>query len=178
MKSNYLLVFTLFVIMIATAICSYGQLSLSPNQVFAQCPNQPIQYTVTNSVTPSCIYDWTVTKGSIQGGSQNGDISTFTGGNLVIITWFDVTTSGQIQVTARNCDNANGNSSLSLSIPILSINGVNPGTMTGASTVTVNVTTNQDYEIPQINFPNTGSGDPNPFPVSSYDWESRLVGQL
>lgn len=158
MKPIYIL-FSIFFFMTAATICSYGQLSISPNEVFAQCPSQPIQYTVTNSVTPSCIYDWTVTKGSIQGGFQNGDVSTFTGGNLVSITWFDVTTSGQISVTARNCDNANGNSDLIKSILILSINGVNPGTISGAATVTVNVTTNQTYSIPQINFPNIGSGE-------------------
>jgi hypothetical protein len=170
MKSITLFYPILFLIMI-TSFCSYGQLTITPNGVFAACPGESINYTVTNSITPSCTYDWTVTKGSIQGGFQDGDESTFSGGNMVSITWFDVTTSGQIQVTARNCDNVAGNSTLTKSIPILSLFNENPGVISGASIIAPNVTTNQLYSIPQINFPNIGSGDNSPKQVNGYEWQ-------
>lgn len=70
-------------------LTGYSQITMSPTTAFAQCPGVTITYQANNSVTNSCIFDWTVTNGSIQGGFQNGNISTFSGGNLVTITWFD-----------------------------------------------------------------------------------------
>ena len=103
-------------------------LTFSPTNAFDQCPGQPLQYTVNNSVTNSCIFDWTVTNGSIQGGSQNGNVSTFSGGTLVTVTWTNTTSSGQISVVARNCSPSGGNtaSPTASSYAIRSINGVNP----------------------------------------------------
>ncbi len=153
---------------------TYSQtLTIAPNNSFDQCPNQPLQYTVNNSVTNACIFDWTVTNGSIQGGSQNGNISTFSGGTLVTITWNNTTSSGQVSVVARNCSPSGGNisSTPAFSYAIRSINGVNPGSITGASTVTVNTTTNQVYSIAQINFPNIGTAEIAPKEVNSYEWE-------
>lgn len=148
-------------------------ITFSPNNAFDQCPNQPLQYTVNNSVTNACIFDWTVTNGTITGGSQNGNVSTFSGGTLVTITWLNTTQSGLISVVARNCNPAGGNTSSAppISYAIRSINGVDPGSITGASTVTVNTTTNQVYSIPQINFPNIGSAEIAPKEVNSYEWE-------
>lgn len=154
------------------ALSGFAQISMSPNPTFAQCPGVAITYSANNSVTNSCIFDWTVTNGSIQGGFQNGNVSTFSGGNLATITWFDVTQSGQIKIQARDCSPSSGNTSeLTFTYAILSINGVNPGAISGASSVTVNVTSNQTYSVPQINFPNIGSGDVNPKEVNSYEWQ-------
>lgn len=170
MKSIYIF-FSIFFFVIAAINSSYGQLNPSFDGVFAVCPNQPTTYSISNPFPEGCIYDWTVTNGSIQGGIQIGNESTFSGSGVISITWFNVTNSGQISVSSRSCNNANGNLSLTRSIPILSINGVNPGAIDGAPTVTVNTTGNQVYSIPQINFPNTGSGNPNPFQVNGYEWE-------
>ena len=114
-----------------------------------------------------------MTNGSIQGGSQNGNVSTFSGGTLVTITWTNTTSSGQISVVARNCSPSGGDTpaAFPFSYAIRSINGVNPGSITGASSVTVNTTTNQVYSIPQINFPNIGSAEIAPKEVNSYEWE-------
>jgi hypothetical protein len=150
---------------------SFSQLSLDPNEVFAKCPNEFIVYTITNAVNAACNYEWTVTNGEILGGFQNGNTSTFSGGSQVQIKWLNTTSSGSIQVNATNCNPSSGNSSKTWTIPILSINGVNPGAITGDANVTVNVTANKVYSISQINFPNIGSGDSNPFQVSSYEWE-------
>jgi hypothetical protein len=155
-------------------LSGYSQITINPSPVFAECPGVALIYQADNSVTNSCIFDWTVTNGSIQGGIQNGNVSTYSGGNLVTITWFDVTQNGQINIQTRNCSPSGGNTSGSgttFTYAILSINGVNPGTVSGASAVTVNVTSNQSYSIPQINFPNIGSGDVNPKQVNGYEWE-------
>jgi|GEM_PF-4000985 len=162
-----LLVFSGFLI----GIPLFGQsLSFDPTGVFAKCPNEWINYTVTNTSTAACTYGWTVTNGEIQGGVLNGSVSTFTGGTLIQIKWFDVTSGGSVSAVA-NCSPSSGNGSRTISIPILSINGVNPSAITGSSTVIVNVTTNQTYSVDQINFPNIGTGDVNPKQVSGYEWE-------
>lgn len=150
---------------------SFSQLSLDPNEVFAKCPNEFIVYTITNAVNAVCTYEWTVTNGEILGGFQNGNTSTFTGGSQVQIKWLNTTSSGSIQVNATNCNPSSGNSSKTWTIPILSINGVNPSAVTGAPTINVNVTSNQVYSIDQINFPNIGSGDVSPKQVNGYEWE-------
>lgn len=145
-------------------------LSLNPNEVFAKCPNEWIIYTVTNTSTAACSYDWTVTNGEIQGGFLNGNVSTFTGGTLIQIKWFDVTTSGSVKAVA-NCNPSTGNGQRTWTIPILSINGVNPGAITPSSAAIANVTTNITYSVPQINFPNIGTGDVNPKQVGAYEWQ-------
>lgn len=139
---------------------------------FAKCPGVTYFFTATNSITNSCIFDWTVTNGSIQGGFQNGNVSTFSGGNSVNISWFDVTQNGQIKVKARDCSPSSGNSStFTFTYAILSIKGVNPGAISGSDQVEVNVTANQTYSVPQINFPNVGAGDANPYQINGYEWE-------
>lgn len=150
---------------------AFASLSLSPNGTFAECPDEWITYTVTNTYPDGCGYNWTVTNGEIQGGSTTGNTSTFTGGNIVHIKWLNTTTSGSISVSAQNCNNANGNSSQNKTIPILSINGVTPSSITGSSSVAANITTNKVYEVTQINFPNIGSGDVSPYEVSDYEWQ-------
>jgi large repetitive protein len=100
------------------------------------------------------------------------NVSTFSGGNMATIKWLDSTVGGKIKIIAHDCNPSSGNQTLpTTNIPVLSINGVNPGTITGASSITVNVTTNQQYDVPQINFPNRGSGDVNPYQVPGYQWE-------
>lgn len=76
-------------------------LSFDPTGIFAKCPNEFINYTVTNTSTAACTYDWTVTNGEILGGFLNGNVSTFTGGTLVQIKWFDTTISGSVKAVAN-----------------------------------------------------------------------------
>lgn len=91
-----LLVFSVFVV----TIKSYSSLSISQLNN-AKCPGVAFSYTVTNTVNTVCAYDWVVTNGTIQGGSQSGNTSTLLGaGEVITITWLNVT-SGSISVTAK-----------------------------------------------------------------------------
>lgn len=145
-------------------------LSLSPSEIFAKCPGEFLTYTVTNTSTAACTYNWTVTNGEITGGILNGSVSTFTGGTVVQIKWVNTTSNGSIQIVG-NCSPTSGNATKTWTIPILSINGVVPGAISGVTSINVNVTSNQIYSVPQINYPNIGSGDVSPKQVDSYEWE-------
>jgi hypothetical protein len=156
-----------------TTTFAYATLSIAQNNT-SKCPGISYSYTVTNSVTTTCIYEWTVTNGVISGGTQNGSTSTFSGGENVTITWFDVKSGGTISVTARTCSDASGNTTASFSAALLSLNGLDPGSVTGspgADAVQINTTPNFVYTVPQIQYPTRGSLDPNPYNITTYEWQ-------
>ena len=148
MKNKFLLLF--FIVSIAN--WSYGQLTLTPDGVFADCPEEWIVYTADNDYPSGCLYNWEISKGEIQGGYQFNGKWLFTGGNLISIKWNNSTSNGTVKVTSTLCSNNNGNGNRTLNIPILSIKGVTPSAITGPSTVAANVTTNRVYSVAQINY--------------------------
>lgn len=141
----------------------------------ARCPGVAVSYTVNNPVNAACVYDWVVTNGTIQGGSQSGNTSTLNNvSTTVTITWSSLSTAGSINVSAKSCSPTTGNSSVTLPAAILSLTGVNPGTIEGspgATAIRVNSTPNLVYTVPQIQYPNRGSLDPNPYNITTYEWE-------
>lgn len=160
---------TIFVLSLFS-MAAYPQITMTPDTKFAQCPGVSITYTVNYSLTNSCIFEWKVTNGKITGGVHSGNVSTFTGGNLVTIVWSDET-SGKINVKARNC-NPPGDSEQTFDYAILSLKGVTPGSIESTNpNPTVNITSNVIYKVPQINFPKIGSDDVDPKEVNSYEWE-------
>lgn len=163
--------YSLFMGCLLLACFAYGQVNLSPDGAFAECPDQWMIYTAINSFGGGCIYDWEVTNGEIQGGIQSSGKWTFSGGNLISVKWKNSTSSGTIKATARNCIDVNGNRERSETIAILTLQGVTPGTIFGPQSVPANNTSNRVYEVPQVNHPNRGTSDPNPLQVNGYEWE-------
>ena len=153
---------------------AYSQLTI-PQLGNAQCPGVALSHTVINPVGAACVYDWVVTNGTIQGGTQSGSNSTLNNaGTDVIITWSSSSTSGSIKVTAKSCSPTPGNASATLTAPILSLNGVTPGAVTGspgATAVQINSTPNFVFTAPQIQYPTRGSSDPSPYNITTYEWE-------
>jgi len=141
----------------------------------ARCPGVAVSYTVNNPVNAACVYDWVVTNGTIQGGSQSGSTSTLNNfSTTVTITWSSLSTAGSINVSAKSCSPATGNSSATLPAAILSLAGVDPSTIEGspgATAIQINSTPNLVYTVPQIQYPNRGSLDPNPYNITIYEWE-------
>jgi hypothetical protein len=162
-------IFVKFLVIVCSINHALSQgLVLNPDNTFAVCPGIWTIYTVTNSSFAPCTYYWNVTNGEIQGGILIGNRSSFTGGNLIQIKWFDTTNRGNVSVSA-DCNPSSGNGSDSFPISILSINGINPGELSGNNQVDVNNTANQTFTVPPIQFPNVGSGE-NPRYVNGYEW--------
>jgi hypothetical protein len=150
------------------AATAYSQITIAPNISFSQCPGVSIVYTANNVTTNACIFDWTVTNGTITGGLQDGNTSTFSGGNLITVVWADATT-GTIKVKVRNCSPPDY-SETTYSYAILSLKGVTPESITGTNP-TVNATNNVVYEVPRIKFATKGGSEPNYREVNNYEWE-------
>ena len=154
---------------------AYSQLTIA--QIGnAQCPGVALTHIVTNPVNAACTYDWVVTNGTIQGGTQIGSTSTLNNaGTTVTITWSSSSTSGSISVTAKSCSPEAGNTSQqTLTAPILSLAGVTPGAITGspgATAVQINSTPNLVFNVPQIQYPSRGTFDPSPYNITIYEWE-------
>ncbi|QSE98253.1 T9SS type A sorting domain-containing protein [Fulvivirga lutea] len=178
MKNKLLLLTLLTTLLLLTYSKNYGQIEIvGPDITFAVNPGEWIQYSINNQANPipTCYYEWTVTNGEIEFGSQTGSTSTISGYNMLLvrIRWFEVdkNQTGSIQIAAENCDNASGNDNQIFDIPILSLKGVNPPAISGNSQIPVNSTANQVYEIQPIRYPNIGSNDVNPKYVDSYEWQ-------
>jgi hypothetical protein len=154
----------------------FGQFDIIPDGTFSTCPDQWIVYSINNQFTTTCVFDVDCTNCEFRNGNTQTSITT-AGAFLVDIKWHNTTNLGSLRVTRRNCGNDQSTWVKSVTIPILSINGVNPGTITNDSggTPTTNLTVNTNnsvtYGIPQINFPNIGPGDNNPKQVHSYEWQ-------
>ncbi|MCF6352651.1 MAG: hypothetical protein L3J06_06540 [Cyclobacteriaceae bacterium] len=140
----------------------YAQLSIAPSESFAVCPDEWITYVVSNTDPFGCSYDWSVTNGEIDG-NPNGDTAN--------IKWSNTADNGSLTISSINCNTSAGEATKSWGFSILSINGETPSSITGASSVAANITTNKVYEVDQINFPNIGSGDVSPYEVSDYEWQ-------
>lgn len=147
----------------------YSQITITPNTAFAQCAGYPITYTVDNAITNNCQFEWTVTNGTIQGGFQNGNVSTFTGGNLIIVTWSDIS-SGSIHVKARDCSPP-ATTEATFNYAILSVKGVTPSSISSNNpNPTVSITNNVTYTIDKLNYPKLGTAEITK-EVDSYEWE-------
>ncbi|NOU16757.1 MAG: T9SS type A sorting domain-containing protein [Bacteroidales bacterium] len=164
-----ILVFTLFLLSSNTI----GQISISPNGTFGVCPGSQSNgagFIYTADLIDNYYYDWTVTNGVILNGTiQQDGTSTFSGGNIINVTWNNTTQDGSIKVRATSYSDNKQYLEKKVFYHILSINGVTPGEITGPPAVPFNAGS-LTYSCPKLVYPNLGSGDATTLSVDTYKW--------
>jgi hypothetical protein len=152
---------TIAIFLLVMNICSSQTLGISPNsEANAVCPRGDITYTISNYNT-AC-HTISVINGTVV---QNNDDGT------LIVNWFDNGLKGSITVT-RNNDGCSGIAGTrTFDVPIKTLAQVRP-TITGPLAPNgpragfVNPVT---YTA-QLNWPFRGTNDPDPFPVTEFNW--------
>lgn len=156
-----LLLFSLFSIWQSVEINPIGGFN-------AVCPGpQSHVLTATPDANIKCTYEWTVTNGIID---NNGE-TTYTGGNIISVTWANTTSNGTVKVVLINSDRATyENITNSSTFQILSVSGITLGSITAATTQVPFNSGSQTYSVPKLKYPNLGSNDGDKY-VDSYKWK-------
>lgn len=164
MKTKRIDFFYLIAFMLANigaAISQPPQLGISPNpEANAVCPNENITYTISN-YNGTC-HSITVTNGAVIQDNDDG---------ILIVNWPDNGAAGSITVT-RNPSGCSGVApGQTWSAPIKTLALATP-TITGPLAPNgppAGFVNSVNYTA-QLNWPFRGTNDPDPFPVTSFDW--------
>ncbi len=163
---------TLIVFLLGFGHLLFSQVSIYPDGTNAECPGEWFGYTANNANDPQCTYNWLVTNGEIYGGTPTENGSQLNGvGPSITLRWDDTTTSGKVKVSTNTCELSSGEGTASVTVPILSLDGVDPDNITGNNAIPVGSVVGQLFYSEYINYLNIGSGDEQSLSTSQYEWE-------
>ncbi len=149
------------IFLLSMNFCLSQTLSISPNsEANAVCPLGDITYTISNYNT-TC-HTISVINGTVVQDNDDGTL---------IVNWFDNGLKGSITVTRNSSGCSDKAGTQTFDVPIKTLAQVRP-TITGplAPNGPRAGFVNQVTYTAQLNWPFRGTNDPDPFPVTVFDW--------
>jgi len=159
MKTKKLdIICTTLLFLMNLSMCLSQTLSISPNsEDNAVCPNVNVTYTITN-YNPTCHSISTV----------NGTLVQDKDDGTLIMNWLDNGAKGSITVTKNTSGCSGIAGTRTFDVPIKTLAQATP-TITGPSGPAAGFQHVLTYSA-QLNWPFRGNNDPDPFPVTTFDW--------
>jgi|GEM_PF-976572 len=159
MKKDYLILLFFLI------ICFQASAQLNITGDLEVCPGTVYEYGTAISLSDGCQYTWTITNGVFAANGSTYISGPMVGMESVDVIWNNVAAStndiapmGKLKVARSSCDpNVSGDpiSHELQNILIKTLNNVTPGSISGSNSKNLGLTSNINYSIAKVSFPNT-----------------------